>query len=246
MHKEFSQTSHRPYSLPEEPWLLKQEWNDLLFLHWPVSSESLRSLIPEEFQLDVFKGDAWLTLTPFKVTGMRFHGLPPIPGMTSYLELNVRTYVRFNGIPGIFFFSLDADLFPSVFGAKTFFSLPYKLSKMSFKSGEDFFFRSSRRFTGRNLQNFAAFYHPDHEVFRPDEGTLDQWLLERYALFTKRGEKLCRGDIHHVPWSVSRTAVRLEENTLFPCYTDIFLQKKPICHYSRFQKVFFFPLKEVY
>ncbi|MBM7694645.1 uncharacterized protein YqjF (DUF2071 family) [Peribacillus deserti] len=246
MYKEFKQIDHRPYPLPPSTWLMKQEWNDLLFLHWPVPVEILREKVPKRLDLDLFEGTAWITITPFKVTGMRFHGLPPIPFMNAYLELNVRTYVRFNGIPGIYFFSLDANHLPSVLGAKTFFALPYKLARMSYKKKNGVItFTANRTPAGEKEEIFKASYEPEGELFSAVPGTLDYWLMERYCLFTYRGSQFYRGDIHHDQWKMTLAKTDIEANTMPSILPDSCYNGKPFIHYSPFRRVFFFPLKKV-
>ncbi|PLT30818.1 YqjF family protein [Peribacillus deserti] len=246
MYKEFKQTEHRPYPLPSSPWLIKQDWNDLLFLHWPVAVETIRDKIPERLELDLFEGAAWITITPFKVTGMRFHGLPPIPLLNAYLELNVRTYVRFNGIPGIYFFSLDADHLPSVIGAKTFFGLPYKLAKMSYKKENGVITFTNRRTpAGQAEEVFHASYKPEGDLFSAIPGTLDHWLMERYCLFTYRGSQFYRGDIHHDKWEMNLARTDIEANSMASILPESCYSQTPIVHYSPFRRVFFFPLHKV-
>ena len=87
---------------------MRQVWHDLLFAHWPVTPDELRSLVPAPLELDLYDGRAWVAVTPFHMSGVRIRGFPPMPGMSAFPELNVRTYVKFDGVPGVFFFSLDA------------------------------------------------------------------------------------------------------------------------------------------
>src|SRR3954453_20358807 len=102
------QTAHRPWPLPEGPWLQGQTWRELLFAHWPLPAEQLRHVVPPELPIDTFDGSAWLGIPPFRVTGVRLRGAPPVPVVSSFLETNVRTYTTFGGRPGIWFLSLDA------------------------------------------------------------------------------------------------------------------------------------------
>ena len=95
------ETAHRPWPLPEGSWLMGQTWDDLLFAHWPVAAELLRPLVSPKVDVDEFEGSAWLGITPFRVTGLRLRGLPPVPRFSEFLELNVRTYVTHGDKPGI-------------------------------------------------------------------------------------------------------------------------------------------------
>src|SRR5688572_8937724 len=84
---------HRPWPVPHGPWIMAQTWNDLLFAHWPVPVDMLRPLLPASLELDTYEGQAWLSITPFMLTGARPRWVPPVPGLSAFPELNVRTYV---------------------------------------------------------------------------------------------------------------------------------------------------------
>ena len=99
--------AHRPWPLPSSPWIMTMRWEDLLFAHWPVSADQLRTLVPGGLELDLFENQAWLGVVPFRMSVTRLRGLPPVPGTASFPELNVRTYVRRGNRPGVWFFSLD-------------------------------------------------------------------------------------------------------------------------------------------
>ena len=133
---------------PAGPWVLAQTWHDLLFMHWPVAPEVLRPHLPAGLTLDTFDGQAWIAVLPFWMSGIRARGCPPIPFTSSFAEINVRTYVVRDGIPGIYFFSLDADSAVAVGGASTLFHLPYFLADIEMESDRGRFTYRSRRSTG--------------------------------------------------------------------------------------------------
>lgn len=103
------QTDHRECPLLKGPWLMTQTWELLLFLHWPVPKEVLIKYIPAGLELDTYEQVAWISLIPFQVRNMRFRKTPSVPCFHKFSELNVRTYVRQEGLKGVYFFSLDAD-----------------------------------------------------------------------------------------------------------------------------------------
>ena len=107
-------TEHRPWPLPSGPWVMKQIWHDLVFAHWPVANDALRGLVPQGLTLDTWGGQSWVAVTPFRMSGVRAPGLPALPGLSRFPELNVRTYVTYGGKPGVYFFSLDAANLPAV------------------------------------------------------------------------------------------------------------------------------------
>src|SRR4051794_7437957 len=100
------QVEHRPWPINPAPWLMGQTWRGLLFAHWRVAHDVLRPHVPDVLELETWDGSAWLGITPFRVTGLRVRGAPPLPFLSSFAELNCRTYVRRGDRPGIWFFSL--------------------------------------------------------------------------------------------------------------------------------------------
>lgn len=100
--------AHRPWPMPDGPWIMTQSWHDLLFAHWPVDRRALEAKLPPMLQLDLFEGQAWLGITPFHLTNVAPRGVPALPLVSAFPELNVRAYVRIGDKPGVYFFSLDA------------------------------------------------------------------------------------------------------------------------------------------
>src|SRR6476661_4936616 len=101
-----------------------QTWENLLFMHWPVPISAVRPLIPEPLEIDTFDGNAWVAVVPFAMRNVRPAFFPPLPWLSNFYELNVRTYVHINGEPGVWFFSLDTDSALTVWGARKFYHLP--------------------------------------------------------------------------------------------------------------------------
>ena len=94
-------------------------------MHWAIDAEILRPLIPPQLSIDTFDGTAWIGVVPFTMWGIRASFLPAITGASAFHELNVRTYVHFNGQPGVWFFSLDCNSVAAVLAARALYSLPY-------------------------------------------------------------------------------------------------------------------------
>ncbi|MFN0066005.1 MAG: YqjF family protein [Limisphaerales bacterium] len=193
-------------------WSLAMTWHDLLFAHWPIASEALRALLPRTdppLDLDLRDGAAWLGIVPFRMSGIRFRWLPPVPGTAAFPELNVRTYVTAHGRPGVWFFSLDAASPLAVRAARATFHLPYFDADMACAAdGDGVRYRSRRTHRGGGEAQLEARYRPAGEVFRSAPGSLEHWLTERYRLFAadRRG-RLWRGEIQHGPWPLQPAAV---------------------------------------
>jgi uncharacterized protein YqjF (DUF2071 family) len=164
---------------------MQMRWHDLLFMHWPVSADALRPHVPPSLELDAYEGCAWIGVIPFRMTNVRPLMIPGLPA-SSFLEINVRTYVRHNDCSGVWFFSLDAASRLAVWGARRFFHLPYHFAEMqASQSGKGIRYRSCR-LSDRALR-FAAEYQPTGGPRHPRQGDLDHWLTERYCLFSADG-----------------------------------------------------------
>ena len=95
MHPLLQQTAHRPVALPNGPWVMRQIWHDLLFMHWAMPPERIRRWVPPGLDLDLYDGQAYIAVAPFWMSGIRSRFLPPLPRLNRFPELNVRTYVRY-------------------------------------------------------------------------------------------------------------------------------------------------------
>ncbi len=233
--------SHRPYPLPAGPWIMKQTWVDLLFAHWRVSASELQRRIPPELELEQYDGSCWLGVAPFEVCGLHPRGLPPVPFASHFPELNVRTYVRRDGKPGVFFFSLDAGSTLAVEAARALYRLPYYRATMRVRrEGEWIRFRSRR--VQRGGASFSARYRPVGPVFEASPGTLEHFLVERYCLYTGLlGPRIFRVDIHHPPWELTRAEAIIDENSMAEANGIRVSADAPILHYSRRQPTLVWP-----
>ena len=208
---------HRPWPLPRGQWVMGQTWRDLLFAHWRVDPGSLRRHVPEPLTLDVRDGAAWIAVTPFVVTGYRPVATPPMPYLSTFREINVRTYVTRAGKPGIFFFSLDADNRLAVAGARRFYRLPYFLARASARrDGGTVTYRSERRDPRGHEAVFRGAYRPAAPIRPAAPGSLEAFLCERYRLWVVDEGRAKSADIHHPPWPLQQAEAEIDLNTMFP------------------------------
>ena len=208
--------AHRPWPLPTRSWMMTQRWSDLLFLHWPVATETIRALVPRTIDLDLWHDTAWVSVTPLWLSHLRLRRLPALPWTSEFAEINVRTYVTVGGRAGVYFFSLDAARRLAVLGARVSFDLPYYHAQMSVRhSASGAIDYDSRRDDREPTARFRATYAPDGPITHAQHGTLEHWLTERYCLYVadSRGA-VYRGDIHHDPWPLQSARVEIRENTM--------------------------------
>jgi uncharacterized protein YqjF (DUF2071 family) len=236
-------TEHRPWPLPERTWVMGQTWDDLLFAHWRAPSDALRAKLPEGLELELFEGDAWIGVTPFRVTGLRPRGLPPAPVVSSFLEVNTRTYVTAGGKPGIWFFSLDASSAPAVVGARLAYKLPYYPAYMRAESREGWIeYEATRRALRGEPAAFRARYRPAGDQLAADPHSLAHFLTERYCLYAADSKgNLKRAEIHHPPWPLQPAEAEIQENTMPPKGIAL-VDDDPVLHFSARQDVVIWPL----
>lgn len=171
-------------------WIIAQTWRHVVFLNYKVDPKWFEGRLPRGVELDTYQGHAYLSVVPFRMEGIRFRFGPVLP-FSSLWELNLRTYVKVGNRRGIYFFTLDTDHLLGEWVARTFFNLPYRFKSMRadikyqdyiFDGGESFYMKA--KITSVPLVTEA--YH--------------DWMVERYSLFTNKGDQLWRGDVSHSPW----------------------------------------------
>jgi uncharacterized protein YqjF (DUF2071 family) len=225
--------------MPFGPWIMRQIWNDLLFAHWPVSETVLRRLVPLQLSLDKFDGQCWVAVAPFHMTGIRARGLPPLPGISKLPELNVRTYVTFEGKPGVYFFSLDAASHLAVWTARTTYHLPYFFAEMEAREENGCIHYRSKR----NGAEFLGQYRPISQVQVRTPGTLAHWLTERYCLYAVDRNSVFRAEIHHQQWPLQDAEAEISRNTMASSAGISLPETPPLLHFSKRLEVLIWPLK---
>jgi uncharacterized protein len=205
-----------------------------------VPIEALRAHLPDELEVETFDGDAYLGLTPFRVTNLRVRGLPPVPVLSSFLELNCRTYVSHGGEkPGIWFFSLDASSRLAVEGARRLYKLPYFRARMT---GPPRF--SAVRLEAERDHVWECSYRPTGLAAPAATGTLEHFLAERYCLYTvDEAGALNRAEIHHPPWPLQGASAEVTANTVPPDGLEV--SGEPHVMFSARQDVLIWPLEPV-
>lgn len=209
------ESAHRPWPIPQRPWIMLQVWEDLLFAHWPTPADALRAHIPAGLDLDTYDGRAWIGVIPFHISYLRVRGCPRIPFVSRFHELNVRTYVVRDGKPGVWFFSLDAASTLAVWGARAGYHLPYYRAQFGVQISEKEIDYSSRRIgNSASAPRLHCRYAPQRSPGSVDD-PLARRLTERYCLYAADGHgRLYRAEIHHAPWPLRPARVAFQVNTM--------------------------------
>lgn len=216
---------HRPEGEP----IMQQTWEDLLFMHWAIDANLLRPLIPPELTLDTYNGQAWIGVTPFTLNHVHANGLPEIPGLASFHELNVRTYVHLDGQPGVWFLSLDASKTIPVLAARIFYALPYRKAEITLKeTGNVIDYRLHAE-----DRHFEASWKWGEMLPAKDVESLDFFLTERYCLYAMDGGQLLRARIYHVPWPLREAQLISYRSTMIASHGLPEPTTEPLLHFSK-------------
>lgn len=227
----------RPWPAPARPWAMWQVWSDLLFAHWPISPRAMAGALPPGLAPDLWEGEAWLGVVPFRMPILQIRGAPNVAPFTSLTEINVRTYVTVGSKPGVYFFSLDADNPITVQAARLWYNLPYFNARFAC----DFAVKDgSVRYQMRRADPrarpaaFVADYHPVGPARPAAPGSLADWLTARYALYVldRRGH-LTRGEVAHAPWPLAPAEAEIRENTMAAAHGLTLPDTPPLLHFSR-------------
>ncbi|MEP6755854.1 MAG: DUF2071 domain-containing protein [Chthonomonadales bacterium] len=235
-----------PTIRPNERPVMYQNWSKLLFIHWVIPVEVLRPLIPPSLEIDTFDGQAYIGLVPFTMTGIRPKGLPSFPPISDFHEVNVRTYVHYQGQnPGVWFFSLDAANLLAVKIARGWFHLPYNHAKMSLsQSGNEIDYRSERLPDRRANCKIKYRIEATPAPAKPD--TLDHFLVERYILYTENRGRLVSGQVNHTAYPAQGATLLEFEESLIAANGIARPDAPPeTVHYAEGVKVEIFGLKDV-
>jgi uncharacterized protein YqjF (DUF2071 family) len=208
-----------------------QCWRDLLFIHWPMAVGSVRPLVPRELELDLYEGEAYVSLIPFVVAESRPRGAPRVLA-SRFLETNLRTYVRTaDGEVGVYFLSLDASSLLAVSFARLFYGLPYFPAVMSIATQEHRTEYAARRRRARDA-HIEVDWVLGAPIGHAPEGTRDHFLIERYSLFVRRGGAIYRGRVRHSSYPLRQVSVTHLSETLLAAAGLRRPNGPPLYHYS--------------
>lgn len=213
----------RSLEYPSEKWRYYQEWRRALFLHWEVSIQDLAKLIPTNLQIDTYKDKAYISLVAFSMKNTRPRNWPAWQLVSEFDEINIRTYIKNQGIPGVYFLSIEAGKKLSAKIARILSGLPYQAANI---------FRTNTEYSSRNsLKSFHldTTFQVGREIV--NKSALDKWLIERYYLYFDKGSELYRYQIHHPEWEINE--IKIQNLDLKYQFGDLKLSNNPVLsHFS--------------
>jgi uncharacterized protein YqjF (DUF2071 family) len=238
-----------PRERPDGTPIMHQNWGKLLFMHWRIGVEALRPHIPAGLTIDTYDGSAWIAVTPFTMWGVRLTFTPPVPWLSDFHETNVRTYVHHEGVPGVWFFSLDANSLPSVIGARALYHLPYFHAAIELEqTGATINYSLRRNDTGddeRPRAELQASWTIGTPLPESQPGSREFFLTERYYLYAARGESLYRARIHHAPWPLQHAELGALRSTMIEGDGLPTPAGTPLLHYAEALAVDIWPIEKL-
>ncbi|HEX8072178.1 MAG TPA: DUF2071 domain-containing protein [Pyrinomonadaceae bacterium] len=228
--------------------IMRQNWGKLVFMHWRFAVEDLRPHIPAGLTVDTYDGSAWVAVTPFTMWDVRLTFTPPVPWLSDFHELNVRTYVHHEGVPGVWFFSLDTNSLAAVLGARALYHLPYFHADITLEqTGARIDYALQRNEAGgRHPQaRFEATWTIGADLPEAQPGSLEFFLTERYCLYAARGESLYRARIHHRPWPLQEAALGALNSTMIEADGLPAPKGEPLLHYAEALAVDIWPIEKL-
>lgn len=230
--------AHRPWPLPAKRWSYCQHWRNAVFLHYRADPEAVRPLLPEGLFPDTCEGSAWISLVAFDMAGVRPRGVPALPMVSDFPEVNLRTYVRHGGKAGVFFLRIEAGKPLSVRLARALSILPYRHAAMARTAHAD----GSHGFALRSSHgSWALRYRVGAPIAQPSP--LDLWLTERYCLYQPWRKGVQRYEIHHAPWPLAE--LELLQAPDLPAIAGILPAQPVACRFSPGVKVLSWPREAV-
>lgn len=232
----------RPDGVP----LMHQTWGKLLFMHWRIEEKLLRPLIPQALEIDTFDGTAWIAVTPFTMWDIRAFPpfLPPVPGLSSMHELNVRTYVHYDGVPGVWFFSLDCNSAAAVLAARNLYVLPYYNADIEIEQKQNTIEYELDRTEGAKA-SYRGSWTIGETLPYSHPGSLTFFLTERYCLYTEDEGQVYRARIYHDPWPLKEVSLKTFASTMIESHGLPTPEGDPVLHYNEEISVEIWPLKKV-
>ena len=232
---------------PETSPIMHQTWAKLLFMHWSIPVEQLRPHIPTRLELDTHLDRAWVAITPFTMWNVHAAGVPAIPGLNAFHECNVRTYVHLDGIPGVWFFSLNVNRMIPALAARLFYALNYLTAEIDLcQVGRSINYalrRDAQKDNGPGMLEVAWEIGDPLPLAPPD--SLDFFLTERYCLYAGTEARLLRARVWHAPWSLRAAKVNALRSTLLASHRLPESDVPPLVHYSEELEVLVWAPEEV-
>jgi uncharacterized protein YqjF (DUF2071 family) len=232
-----SHTQNRNFPLPQLPWKYFQQWKDVLMLHWEVPAANLHRLLPLGILLDTIDGKAWISLVVFSVKNMKLRNVSVPDLVGSFEEINFRTYVKKDGIAGIYMFSVETDKWLVAALTRLFIGVPYTPCTIKRNSG--------KMISSNPQKNYSMDLNMVRKSGPFNKSGLDYWLTERHSLYVRSYGKWYRHDIHHKEWPLENCDITVSNLQYHAGYFSTIGKPPQRIHFSETLDVLLWPRKKM-
>lgn len=186
---------------------LTAEWQNLLILNYEVDPALLLPRVPAGTELDHFGGRTFVSLIGFEFNNTRVLGIP-IPFHRSFLEVNLRFYLRRGNKRAVAFIS---ELVPSqavASIARRAFNENYSAVPISHKMRKSSGGASICEYAwGEDRQRCVMRSEISGTPSLPEEGSLAQFITEHYWGYAAQSDGGClEYQVDHPSWRVWQAA----------------------------------------
>ena len=204
-------------------------WEDVAFVHWPVTPATVAPFLPARVRPDVVDGVTYIGLVAFRITRTAPILGVPLPYLGTFCETNVRLYsVDDEGRRGVVFLSMDAERLLPVLIARAGPRLPYVWSSMRLTRDGDVRDYRTRRRSGTATSRLTV------RVGEPiaEPSPLEHFLTARWGLHVGAyGRTLFLPD-SHPRWQLHRAQLLTLQDDLVTATGLPAPQGPPLVHYS--------------
>ncbi|MFC4736591.1 DUF2071 domain-containing protein [Bacillus daqingensis] len=195
--------------MPTKP-TATQTWENMLLYHLEVDPDRLAEALPEPFQPSLFDGKAWLTTACFTCRSSSAVFLGRSLSLPVYEEVQVRTYLDYDGDPGLYMFSSDVSHRSVVKGARLTLKLPFYEASIERRRDTAYHVMSKR------LKSDARF----QAAFRPgtqrDTTTFADWAGNRSCMWKKTKNGVEKAVINPGGWDLYEAEAEVSSSGMYP------------------------------
>lgn len=223
------------------PWVARQDWQDILFIHFPVPYYELRRLVPSPFEIDTYAGTGWISVVLFKACHSRLRYMPRALSYPPFHQMNLRTYVRFAGEAGVYFLSINTNArLVNLGGWLAYLPFQYADINMSKSAGTvNFAVTQSQSLTNHSRPLLTGKYHPYPTLYSPTPQSFAYFVLERYCIWLVAARKIMKAPILHSHWDIQNVDLSIKEAEGWP----VSLSTASQVHYASFKSTVIHPFE---
>jgi uncharacterized protein YqjF (DUF2071 family) len=181
---------------------LDAKWHDLIMANYKVDPKLFDGMIPHGTEIDLYKGDCYLSLVAFKFVDTAVMGIK-IPFHTNFEEMNLRFYVErklTNEIRrGVVFVKEIVPRSAICWVANTLYGENYEVWATSHEDGEN---EIGYTWSRDDCENSMSVEYKESLGVPADESK-ETFIIEHYWGYTKRSER--RTDeylVEHPKWEL--------------------------------------------